>query len=372
MAAAATETDARWMRVALALAARGLGRTWPNPAVGCVIVSPTGRVVGQGWTQPGGRPHAEAEALAMAGAAAKGATAYVTLEPCSHHGQTPPCAEALVAAGVARVAVACGDPDARVCGRGLAMLRAAGIAVTEGVLAGDAEHLNAGFLKRMREGLPLVTLKLATTLDGRIATGTGESQWITGPEARRFGHYLRATHDAILVGRGTAAADDPSLTCRLAGLEDRSPVRVVWDSAGVLPASLKLFADGAAPTWRMTGPAVPATPTAAKNIPVPLNKAGQLDPKAAMAALAERGIGRILIEGGAETAASILKAGLVDRIAWFRAPALIGGEGLAGVGDLGIERIATMQHFGRRELRQLGDDVLELYERIPTNTRAQP
>lgn len=358
-----TGADRRWMRAALGLAARGLGRVWPNPAVGCVIVSADGRAAGQGWTQPGGRPHAETEALAMAGARAAGATAYVTLEPCSHHGKTPPCAEALIAAKVARVVVACGDPDARVSGRGLTLLRAAGIAVTEGVLREEAEHLNAGFLKRVRDGLPLVTLKLATTLDGRIATLTGESQWITGPQARRHGHYLRATHDAILVGRGTAAADDPSLTCRLAGLEDRSPVRAVLDSQGRLPAALKLFTDGAAPTWRLAAPDAPPAPAPAESLTAPLTADGQLDPRAAMVVLAERGIGRVLVEGGAETAASLLQAGLVDRICWFRAPALIGGDGLAGVAHLGIQRIAAMQRFGLRELRQLGDDVLEVYER---------
>ena len=367
MSAAASDADARWMRVALALAARGLGRTWPNPAVGCVIVSSAGRIVGQGWTQPGGRPHAEAKALAMAGAAAEGATAYVTLEPCSHHGETPPCAEALIAAKVARVAVACGDPDARVSGRGLSMLRAADIEITEGVLRDEAEYLNAGFLRRVREGLPLVTLKLATTLDGRIATGTGESQWITGPAARRFGHYLRATHDAILIGRGTAAADDPSLTCRLAGLEDRSPVRVVWDSGGVLPAGLNVFADGAAPTWRIAGPGAPPAPAPAVSLTVPLDAAGQLDPRSALAALAEHGITRVLVEGGAETAAALLKAGLVNRLAWFRAPALIGGDGLAGIAHLGVARIAAMPSFRLRELRQLGGDVLEVYERTPTS-----
>lgn len=365
MAAAASDADRRWMRVALTLAARGLGRTWPNPAVGCVLVK-DGRAIGMGWTQPGGRPHAETEALAMAGTEAAGATAYVTLEPCSHHGKTPPCAEALIAAGIARVAVACGDPDGRVSGRGLAMLRAAGIAVSEGILTAEAEHLNAGFLKRVRHGLPLVTLKLATTLDGRIATSTGESQWITGPEARRFGHYLRATHDAILVGRGTAAADDPSLTCRLAGLEGRSPLRVVWDSRGSLPASLKLFSDGAATTWRMAGPDAPPAPPPAENVTVPLTDTGMLDPQAALEVLAGHGVGRVLVEGGAETAASLLQAGLADRIAWFRAPVLIGKDGLSGVGDLSIQRIAAMQRFTLRELRQLGDDVLEVYERTPT------
>ena len=351
MASPATADDTRWMRAALTLAARGLGRTWPNPAVGSVLVK-DGRTVGQGWTQPSGRPHAETEALAMAGAHAAGSTAYVTLEPCSHHGKTPPCAEALIAAKVARVVVACGDPDERVSGRGLDLLRAAGIAITEGVLTAEAEHLNAGFLKRVREGLPLVTLKLATTLDGRIATSTGESQWITGPEARRHGHYLRATHDAIMVGRGTAEADDPSLTCRFLGLEDRSPVRVVLDSQGRLPPTLKLFSDDAAPTWHLTSQSLGLASDA------------RIDPRSALEHLAAKGITRVLVEGGGELAASLLQADLVDRIAWFRAPSLIGGDGLPGISDLSVSRIAGMRRFGRIELRQLGPDMLETYQHL--------
>ena len=339
------------MRAALTLAARGLGRTWPNPAVGCVLVK-DGRAIGQGWTQPSGRPHAETEALAMAGAQAAGATAYVTLEPCSHHGKTPPCAEALIAAKVARVVSACGDPDERVSGRGLALIREAGIAVTEGVLAAEAQHLNAGFLKRIREGLPLVTLKLATTLDGCIATSTGESQWITGPEARRHGHLLRATHDAIMVGRGTAEQDNPSLTCRLPGLEDRSPVRVVLDSQGRLPASLKLFSDDAAPTWHITSQTLGLAPAA------------RIDPRAALRHLAGKGITRVLVEGGGQLAASLLQTDLVDRIAWFRAPTVIGADGLSGIGNLSVTRIADMRRFARIELRQLGPDMLETYQHL--------
>ncbi|MCK5275514.1 MAG: bifunctional diaminohydroxyphosphoribosylaminopyrimidine deaminase/5-amino-6-(5-phosphoribosylamino)uracil reductase RibD, partial [Alphaproteobacteria bacterium] len=218
------------MRAALALAGRGLGRVWPNPAVGCVLVDRDGRVTGRGWTQPGGRPHAETEALARAGGAAKGATAYVTLEPCVHHGQTPPCADALIEAGVARVIAATEDPDPRVKGGGLGRLRDAGIAVEAGLLREEAELLNAGYLMRQREGRPVVTLKLATTLDGRIATHAGESRWITGEAARARGHMMRARHDAIMVGIGTALADNPTLTCRLPGLEDRSPVRIVVDA----------------------------------------------------------------------------------------------------------------------------------------------
>src|SRR5579864_840444 len=238
----ASEIDLHAMRAALALARRGLGTVWPNPAVGCVILK-DGRVVGRGWTQKGGRPHAETEALARASEAAKGATAYVSLEPCSHHGRTPPCAEALVAAGVARVVAAVEDPDPRVSGSGIARLKAAMIAVETGVCAADAEEVNAGFFCRVEHRRPLVTLKLATSLDGRIATASGESRWITGLAARERAHLLRATHDAVLVGTGTALADDPQLTCRLPGLENRSPVRIVIDRHLRLPVTLHLLAE---------------------------------------------------------------------------------------------------------------------------------
>ena len=229
------EDDRAHMAHALALARRGLGTVWPNPAVGAVLVR-GGRVVGRGWTQAGGRPHAETMALAQAGPAAQGATAYVTLEPCAHHGQTPPCAEALVRARVARVVSAFQDPDPRVAGRGHAMLRAAGISVTEGVREAEARALQRGFLTRIAAGRPMLTLKLATSLDGRIATAAGESRWITGPEARARVHAMRAAHDAVLIGGGTARADDPSLTVRGLGIADL-PVRIIAARAlGLNPA----------------------------------------------------------------------------------------------------------------------------------------
>jgi diaminohydroxyphosphoribosylaminopyrimidine deaminase/5-amino-6-(5-phosphoribosylamino)uracil reductase len=231
------------MRAALALARRGLGRVAPNPAVGCVLVK-DGRVVGRGWTQAGGRPHAETEALARAGEAARGATAYVTLEPCSHHGKTPPCAESLIAAGISRSVVALEDPDPRVSGSGLTLLREAGIAVDTGLLAEAAAEVNAGYLMRTRTGRPLVTLKLATTLDGRIATRAGESRWITGPLARARAHLLRAESDAVLVGSGTAVTDNPRLDVRLPGLEGRSPLRVLLDGRLRLPLTHDLT-----PAW---------------------------------------------------------------------------------------------------------------------------
>lgn len=352
------------MRAALSLAARHLGQTWPNPAVGCVIVDAVGHVVGRGSTQPGGRPHAETEALAMAGARAKGGTAYVTLEPCAHHGQTPPCAAALIAAGIGRVVTALEDPDPRVSGGGHAMLRAAGGEVPSGLLQAEAAALNAGFLKRVREGLPLISLKLATSADGRTATRGGDSKWITGEAARAFGHRLRATHDAIAVGSGTVLADDSELTCRLPGLEHRSPVRVIFDRRGRTPAHAKLLAGGP-PTWLISGQ---------KGLTLDLQKQQQIIEIAADAggdswllracrALAERGITRLLVEGGATLATAFLEAGLVDRIYWFRAPLVIGGDGLAGVGPLSVEHLTQALGFRRADLRPLGNDVLELYER---------
>ncbi|PWC33087.1 bifunctional diaminohydroxyphosphoribosylaminopyrimidine deaminase/5-amino-6-(5-phosphoribosylamino)uracil reductase RibD [Azospirillum sp. TSO35-2] len=367
------DTDLRHMRAALSLAGRGLGRTWPNPAVGCVLVR-DGAVIGRGWTQPGGRPHAETEALARArdsGAGPDGATAYVTLEPCNHYGKTPPCALALVEARVARVVVACQDPDPRVAGGGLARLRDAGIAVTTGVCEAEALALNEGFFSRIQHGRPLITLKLASTLDGRIATRSGESQWITGPTARAWGHRLRASHDAIMVGIGTALADDPELTCRLPGLDDRSPVRVVVDSRLRLPPTARL-ATGArqVPTWVVTGDAPDGARAAAlaalgvEVIPVATDGAGRVDPQAAAAALAARGLTRVLVEGGAALAGSLLGAGLVDRLEWFRAASLIGGDGLPAVAGFGVESLSAMARFERIGVRPAGADLAESYRRL--------
>ena len=329
--------DVRWMRTALALARRGLGAVWPNPAVGCVIVN-EGCVVGRGWTQPGGRPHAETEALRRAGQAARGATAYVSLEPCCHWGRTPPCADALIDAGVRRVVVAVEDPDPRVAGNGIARLRAAGIAVDAGLGAEEATEINAGFLTRLALGRPLVTLKLATSLDGRIATSGGESQWITGPPARERGHALRAAHDAIMVGTATVLADDPQLTCRLPGLGQRSPVRVVLDHQLRIPRSAAVIADARqTPTWILTlrsADAARRAPLLAAGvtlIDVDPDTESRIDLVAALAVLGERGVTRLLIEGGAQLAAALLRARLVDRLAWFHAPLLIGGDGTPAV-----------------------------------------
>jgi len=362
--------DGVFMDLALRLAARGLGRVWPNPAVGCVIVDPaTGRVLGRGWTQPGGRPHAETEALARAGAQARGATAYVSLEPCAHHGQTPPCADALVAAGVGRVVVALEDPDPRVSGGGLTRLRAAGIAVTTGVGSDAARDLNRGFLRRVTTGLPMVTLKLATTMDGRIATASGDSQWITGSRARERGHLLRASHDAILIGRGTAAADDPALSCRLDGLGGSSPVRVVLDGGlGLGIDSILVRSARDIPTWVITDTAAPADRAeglqrlGVEVIRVRAGRHGGVDAGDALRALGSRGITRVLAEGGSRVAASLLADRLVDRIVWFRAALMVGGDGRAAVDELGVVTLADAVRLHRRDTMAVGADVMETYE----------
>ncbi|WP_173981893.1 bifunctional diaminohydroxyphosphoribosylaminopyrimidine deaminase/5-amino-6-(5-phosphoribosylamino)uracil reductase RibD [Magnetospirillum sp. SS-4] len=358
------------MRAALALARRGLGSVWPNPAVGCVIVR-DGRVVGRGWTQPGGRPHAETEALAMAGEAAASATVYVTLEPCAHHGKTPPCAEALIAAGVTRAVVAVRDPDSRVAGRGIEMLRRAGIEVVEGLLADEAAEINAGFLLRITTGRPLVTLKLASTLDGRIATHSGESRWITGEAARRTGHLLRAENDVIMVGSGTAIADNPDLTCRLDGLGERSPVRVVVDGRLRLPLTSRLVATANdIPTWVLTLEDCDATrlrvfeDSGVDVIEIPAGPEGSIDLTQAMEALGESGVTRVLVEGGAHLAAALLRADLVDRLIWFRAPRLMGGDGLPAAVAFGIDHLSQTPRFERVEIRPVGDDLMEVYKRL--------
>jgi diaminohydroxyphosphoribosylaminopyrimidine deaminase/5-amino-6-(5-phosphoribosylamino)uracil reductase len=352
------------MAAALSLAVRNLGQTWPNPAVGCVIVDAGGHVVGRGCTQRGGRPHAETEALKMAGTAARGGTAYVTLEPCSHHGRTPPCAEALISAGIARCVSAIEDPDPRVSGGGHGALRKAGIVVDIGLMADEAKRLNGGFFKRNLESLPLVSLKLATSLDGQVATRSGESKWITGEQARMFGHRLRATHDAIGVGSGTVLADDPELTCRIPGLLDRSPVRVIFDRRGRTATRAKLPSPGR-PTWILTAPGVVRSQIRKPDEIIEIDENGEPEAwlRRACAALAHRGLTRLLIEGGPTLATAFLVAELVDTLYWFRAPLMIGGDGLAGVGPISVERLGQALGFRMGERRQLGNDVLELYER---------
>ena len=365
-----TPLDVSNMQAALALAGRGLGSVWPNPAVGCLIVDPDGVVVGRGWTQPGGRPHAETEAIKQAGAKAQGATAYVSLEPCDHHGQTPPCSQALIDAGIARVVVGCQDPDERVSGKGVRRLEAAGIEVVSGVCRDEAERLNKGFFLRTQEGRPLFTLKSASTLDGRIATHSGDSQWITGELARKAGHGLRLDHDAIMVGIGTALVDNPMLTCRLEGLEEKSPVRIVFDSRLRLPLTHKLVATAHKfPTWIVTLPGnEDERRKAFENAGVAIieiapDKDGYPDLTLASQEMGRRGLTRVLISGGSDSAASFLEHNLIDRVAWMRAPRVIGGDGIPAVMAFGVEKLEQAVDFKRTAAREAGCDLIELYER---------
>lgn len=363
----AISADTDFMKMALALAERGLGQVAPNPAVGCVIVL-DGIVVGRGWTQPGGRPHAETEALARAGKLARGATAYVTLEPCSHHGKTGPCAEALIKAGITRVVAAVSDPDPRVAGKGFAMLEKAGVQIVEGVCGEQARHLNEGFFRKVMDERPLVTLKIASSADGRIATRTGHSRWITGARARERGHLLRATHDAIMIGSATAIVDDPSLTCRLPGLEGRSPVRIIADGRLRLPLTSALVRDARkTPVWILTFADSDAGRRSAflacgvELIDVPAGLDGLMDMKAAMKILAGRGLTRVLIEGGSRLASSLMRFHLVDRIEWFRSSTIIGGDGYPAIAALGIERADAAPGLVLTATLALGDDTLSSY-----------
>ena len=355
------------MGAALALGRRGLGRVWPNPAVGCVLAHGS-RVVGRGWTQPGGRPHAETEALARAGAAARGATCHVTLEPCSHRGRTPPCADALIEAGVARVVAATGDPDPRVSGEGFRRLSEAGIAVERGAGEAEARFDNAGFFARVETGRPLVALKTATTLDGRIAAPGGQSRWITGPAARAAGHRLRARYDAIMVGGRTALMDNPRLDCRLDGLQDRSPLRIVADGSLALPPTHRLAADGrpCRVLCREDADAERAKAledAGARLIRLPADAEGRMDLAAGLLRLGEEGLTRLLVEGGGVLAAALLKADLVDRIHWFRAPAVMGGDGLPAIAALGAADPGEAPRFRLHARRAAGDDIWEVWRR---------
>lgn len=360
------EPGGAWMERAVALAEGGRGRVSPNPMVGAVLVR-DGRVVGEGFHRAAGRAHAEAEALAAAGAAAAGATCYVTLEPCAHHGRTPPCADALVAAGVARVVAAVQDPDPRVDGAGLARLRAAGVAVELGVGAEAAATQNAAYLTHRRLGRPRVTLKAAASLDGKVAAPDGSSQWITGPAARADAHRLRAEADAVMVGAGTALADDPRLTVRLPGWAGRQPLRVLVDAAGRVGPGGHLF-DTEAETLVATTPAAPATAVDAWKAAgaevavcgmVAVRGGGHgVDLEDLARVLGERGVLELLVEGGPRLQASLWAAGLADRLVWYLAPLAIGGQAAPGL--LGGDGAATLADARRLRLAsadRLGDDL---------------
>lgn len=360
--------DMRFMRMALTLARRGLGQVAPNPSVGCVLVNMSGDipiVVGRGWTQPGGRPHAETQAIGRAGDQASGSTAYVTLEPCAHTGKTGPCAQALVDAGISRVVVACTDDDPRVNGQGVAMLKAGGISVTEGVLEEEAKDANSGFTSRVTKNRPEVLLKIASTLDGKIATHTGKSHWITGETARERTHLMRAQADAIMIGSATAIVDDPQLTCRLPGLSGRSPIRVIADGRLRLPLTSKLVRTAAdTPVILLTREDADKDRAQAfeeqgvELIKVPLGADNQMNMGVALTLLAERGITRVMVEGGARLAASLLRDNLIDRIEWFQAPKIIGHDGYSAIAGLGLDEIDLDAGFERQAVTALGEDVL--------------
>ena len=363
--------DFRYMQLALALGRRGQGRTWPNPAVGAVIVK-DGVIVGRGWTQAGGRPHAEPEALRRAGAAARGATLYVTLEPCSHFGKSPPCADAVIAAGVKRVVSAIEDPNPEVGGQGHARLRAAGIEVDVGLCKDEAARDHAGHFLRVGAKRPFVILKLALSADDRIAAAGHQPVAITGEVAKARVHLLRAQSDAILVGIGTVLADDPMLTVRLPGLEAQSPVRVVLDRALRLPGESHLVHSARqTPLWVMTSDLAEA-PAAMKlgaagaqviRVPVTDGPPPGLDLKLVLSALAERGITRLMVEGGARVASSFLTAGLVDEVWLLRGPDAIGMDGIPALDTQPLSVITRSPRWRAHATEALGKDTLTIYER---------
>jgi diaminohydroxyphosphoribosylaminopyrimidine deaminase/5-amino-6-(5-phosphoribosylamino)uracil reductase len=365
-AAQVASDDRRFMELALALGRRGLGRTWPNPAVGAVIVK-DGAIVGRGWTQAGGRPHAEVEALRRAGSAARGATMYVTLEPCSHHGKSPPCADAIVAAGIARVVAAIEDPNPKVAGAGHARLRAAGIAVDIGIGAKAARRDHAGHIRRMRDGRPQVTLKLAISADGKAGGAGRRPVAITGDAVRERVHLLRAQSDAIMIGIGTALADDPMLTCRLPGMSQNSPLRIVLDSALRLPLASRLVATARqTPVWVMAGPAAPAAAEEAlraAGVEVLRTGAasGRLDLTEVLRLLGARGITRLLAEGGPTLAAALLVADLVDEAILFHSPNTVGDGGITALDAAALA--ALSQRFERPSSEPIGPDRRDIYER---------
>jgi diaminohydroxyphosphoribosylaminopyrimidine deaminase / 5-amino-6-(5-phosphoribosylamino)uracil reductase len=362
--------DLRFMQLALTLGRRGLGRTWPNPAVGAVVVK-DGVIVGRGWTQPGGRPHAEPVALKQAGEAARGATLYATLEPCSHVGKSPPCADAIIAAGIARVVSAIEDPNPEVAGQGHARLRAAGITVDVGLCADEAAHDHAGHFRRIRDKRPHVILKLAVSSDGKIGAAGRKPVAISGEAARSRVHLLRAQCDAILVGIGTVRADDPLLTCRLPGMEARSPVRVVLDRALRIPGTSRLVHSAReTPLWVMTSDLSEA-PAAMKlgaagaqviRVATTTTPPPGLDLPAVLHALAAKGITRLLVEGGARVASSFVAAGLIDEVWLLRGPEAIGADGIAALEALPLATITQSPDWRIRDSETLQNDTLTVYE----------
>lgn len=367
----AKATDLRFMQLALTLGRRGQGRTWPNPAVGAVIVK-DGVILGRGWTQPGGRPHAEPVALAQAGEAARGATLYVTLEPCSHFGKSPPCADAIVAAGIARVVAAIEDPNPDVAGQGHTRLRAAGIRVDVGLCAEQAARDHAGHFRRIRDKRPHVVLKLAVSPDDKIAAAGHKPVAVTGEMVRSRVHLLRAQCDAVLVGMGTVIADDPELTCRLPGMMKRSPVRVVLDRALRISGNSRLVHSARTPPlWVMTSSlseapaamALGAAGTQVLRVPTTTAPPPGLDLLAVLHSLSEKGITKLLVEGGSKVASSFVAAGLVDEVWLFRGPKEIGEGGIAALDALPLSAITGSPDFVLRASETIENDTLTIYER---------
>jgi len=358
--------DERFMALALSLGRRGLGRTWPNPAVGAVIVK-DGMIVGRGWTQPGGRPHAEVEALRRAGDAARGATLYVTLEPCSHVGKSPPCADAVIAAGISRVVSAIEDPNPEVAGQGHARLRAAGIAVHIGVGADEARRDHAGHILRMTKGRPRVLLKLAMSADGKAGAAGGKPVAITGEEVRERVHLMRAENDAIMVGIGTVLADDPMLTCRLPGMAARSPVRVIADSMLRLPLQSHVVKSASqVPVWALCGTVAPQQaefallPRGVEVLRSP-DSADPLDLPDALGVLAAKGITRLMVEGGPKLAAALIVADLVDEAVLFAAPMLVGPDGIDALAS--EAEAALFSRLKKVSSEPVGGDQQDVYRR---------
>jgi diaminohydroxyphosphoribosylaminopyrimidine deaminase/5-amino-6-(5-phosphoribosylamino)uracil reductase len=368
---ASKAADRRFMQLALTLGRRGQGRSWPNPAVGAVVVN-DGVIVGRGWTQPGGRPHAEPEALRRAGEAARGATLYVTLEPCSHFGRSPPCADAVIAAGIARVVSAIEDPNPEVAGQGHVKLRAAGIVVDVGHCATEAARDHAGHFRRIRDKRPHVILKLAVSSDDKIGAAGRKPVAITGEAAKARVHLLRAQCDAVLVGIGTVQADDPLLTCRLPGMEAQSPVRVVLDRALRISGTSRLVHSAReTPLWVMTS-SLSEAPAAMKlgaagaqviRVATTTTPPPGLDLLAVLHALAEKGITRLLVEGGARVASSFVAAGVVDEIWLLRGPDAVGADGVTALDALPLTSITQSPTFERRASETLQNDTLTIYER---------
>ena len=359
--------DQNWMKKALRLAVRGRGNVSPNPPVGCILVKKE-KVIGRGWTQPSGRPHAEVMALKQAGERAKGATAYCTLEPCAHFGKTPPCCDALIEAGISQVIVAAKDPDPRVNGQGIKRLREAGINVVENVCKENALEVMQGFFHVQKFARPFVTLKLGMSIDSRLATIAGQSKWITGDQARRSVHLLRAKNDAILTGVGTIIRDDPQLNCRLPGLEEYSPTRILVDSKLRLPVDSQ-FAQTASKhkSFVFTTDKADASKTEILNnmgvnvFQISSDKGEHVSMPQCLKKIAQEGTTTVLVETGSTLSTSLLQNNLIDKLVVYRAPTVIGGDGIAAWHPLGVEHLSESKTFAIQKIEQIGTDIEETY-----------